>query len=409
MSHKSKKQLLEAWKDELATPEGEVGLSEEVSEATAQLLENTQKSAGKYSNVRLDESSTTTGEVAGYDPVLFSMVRRTMPSLIHFDIVGVQPLKQSTGKIFAMKSWYGAPNGTEALGLDEPNKDYTGPMTTAAGEVLGTNKVTDASQTAADTPVTQLNPWADLTFTVESQDVSVSTRALKGSYTEELAQDMRDIHGLDAGVELSNMMVTEMRAEMNREMVFTVRSQAKPGLDNAGFQQVAVPGTYNLSADADGRWSVEKYKNLMVTLWREAQVIATETRRGVGNFIITTTDIAAALAEASNLDTTFKTQGLSFDGLGITYAGLLSGKFKLYVDPYLTAQEVLIGYKGPHKFDAGVIWAPYIPMYKWEARGEDDGQPRMGYKTRYGITTNPFVSGTAGENTYYRKFTVSNL
>lgn len=405
--------------------EGDNNLSTEVKNVTARILENTTEKGENQKKMHVD---TTTGQIsesretlleAGtdsanldfQDPILVSMVRRLMPSLIAFDIVGVQPMTGPTGLLFAIKSWYNTKeDGNEALGIGEPNKDFTGPYGTAAGEELG---VSDQVNVGApgQTPVDQVAPWPEMEFSIEQTSVTAETRALKARYTRELAQDLKATHGLDAEMELANMMVGEIRSEMNREMVFKINEAAKVGAQNLNGQNVvATTGTYDLNADSDGRWSVEKYKELMTFIHRESQVVARQTRRGLANFIITSADVAAALTEASRLDTTFATQGLSFDGVGITYAGLLQGRFKLYIDSYAPSNYITLGYKGQTSYDAGLIWAPYVGLERMSAIGEEDFQPRLGYKTRYGIANNPFVEGTGpGQNQYYRRFTVANL
>ncbi len=411
MPELNRAQLLEKWSSVLDNENVESIQSHEVKNVVAQVLENTnekgnlpnKKTEVKYS---LTEASGTVADHIDYqDPIFVAMVRRTMPSLIAFDVVGVQAMKGPTGLLFATRAWYGAKaDGNEALGLDEPNKDFTGSHATAAAEVFGTD-LQQGGTGAANDPVTQVAPWAELEFSIESTSVTARTRKLKGRLTNEVMQDLRNTHGMDAEMELSNMMVGEIKAEMNREMVSVINTQAKPGAQTG----VTAAGTYDFNADSDGRWSVEKYKEFMIFLHRESQVVARETRRGLANFIITTADIAAGLAEASKIDTTFQTQGLSFDGIGVTYAGLLSGRFKLYIDSYATSNYITLGYKGASAADAGIIWAPYIGLEKHTAIGEEDFNPRIGYSTRYGIAYNPFVSGNAGENQYYRTFAVANM
>jgi len=405
MDVKTNKQLLQEWATVVDAGDGIQ--NSEVKNTIARVTENTANERGYTASdfTQLVEDGTQTGHIDSQDPILISMFRRTAPSLIAFDVVGVQPMRGPVGLIFAMKAYYGKKaDGIEALGIDEPNKDFTGTYDTATGENLGSANEVDAT-VDGQAPVTQVAPWPEMEFGIEKISVTAETRKLKARYTRELAQDLRALHGLDADAELGNMMVSEIRAEMNREMVFEINDQAKVGAQTG----TAVAGTYNLSADSDGRWSVEKYKELMTFINRESQVVARETRRGLANFIITTADVAAALQEASKLDTTFMTQGLSFDGVGVTYAGLLSGRFKLYIDSYATANYVTLGYRGATSYDAGIIWAPYTGLERLSANGEEDFQPRLGYQTRYGIAYNPFTPGTSGTNQYYRRFLVTNL
>lgn len=274
-------------------------------------------------------------------------------------------------------------------------------ITTAAAEALG---VRDNSGTIA-------SPWAQMSFTIDKATVTSKTRALKAQYSNELAHDLRVVHGLDAGAELANILSTEIVAEQNREIVDTIRKQAKVASEIGG---TTGPGIYNIgsSGDSGGRWEQEHYKNIVAQINRAARKIALETRRGIGNVVVTSPEVAAALDMAFKLDINRPAYGaepMNEDLVGITYAGMLLGKYKVFVDPYLPYDEILVGYKGANVYDAGYYFCPYVPLTIYRSTGEDDFQPRIGFKTRYGMTHNPFVSGTNGQNTYYRKFAVVGL
>ncbi len=394
---------------------------------TIRLLENTQKElaevtsaadgigvtavAGAFSGAGGDDGTAT----RGLDPVLISMVRRTMPSLIANEIIGVQPMSGPTGLIFAMKANYvstraGATAGDEAFGTTAPHSNYSGNAagdgpnrTTANAEIMGRDETGNAAGTYTQNEViTQTAPWPEMSFEIEKVSVTAQTRALKAKYTQELAQDLRVVHGMDAESELANILSTEVTAEINREIIGTLRSQAiKP---NVG---TVADNTYTMSTDADGRWEVETYKNLYMEIVRQAGQIALNTRRGVGNFIVVSSNVAAALESATKLDVA-PLQGGNFnnDYVGATYAGLLGGRFKMYVDPYAASDFVTIGYKGANVYDAGMFYCPYVPLQMMKAIGEEDFQPRIGLKTRYAVAFNPFVTGTAAENDFYREFQV---
>jgi len=384
-----------------------------IKNATIRLLENTEKAA-------LEESTNTGNMLAGggqgFDPILISMVRRTMPSLIAHDIIGVQPMSGPTGLIFAMKAHYtGDPQtGAEAFGTSAPDETFTGDgagnaALTTDGEQLGVDSaVNTADAGVAQDPVFQTNPWPEMSFSIEKQSVTAGTRALKAKYTIELAQDLKAIHGMDAEAELANILSTEVVGEINREIISKLRSQARTGAQNTN-----VPGTFDMTGgandDTDGRWEIEKYKNLYMQIVREASTIATQTRRGVGNFIICSPIVMAALEQATKLDTAAITGTLQGDFVGATFAGVLGGRFKVYVDPYAASDFVTVGYKGANVYDAGMFYCPYVPLQMMKAVGEEDFQPRLGMKTRYGIAYNPFVSGTAGQNDYYRDFAVVGI
>ena len=401
---------------------------------TAVILENQEKSLAEARSatqgfITEDAPGNNTGSASNWDPILISLVRRAMPNMMAYDVCGVQPMTGPTGLIFAMKSRYNAGSTSQPealfgeantafsgagsqtgdtsglLGLTDSNSDSsidndrTGPgagtgMTTTAGEALG-----DSAG----------NPFAEMGFTIEKATVSAKTRALKAEYSLELAQDLKSIHGLDAESELANILSTEILAEINREVIRTINSQAKTG---ANTSNTAINGVFDLSSDADGRWSVEKFKGLMVQIEREANQIAKETRRGRGNFIITSSDVASALAATGMLDyAPALATNLQVDDTGNTFAGVLNGRTRVYIDPYATVDYITVGYKGTNAYDAGLFYCPYVPLTMVRAVGENDFQPRIGFKTRYGMASNPFVGATpanglaaAKTNQYYRIF-----
>ena len=381
---------------------------------TAKLLENTEKALQeeRAQSSFLSENNQTVSAVSNYDPVLISLVRRAMPNLIAYDVAGVQPMSGPTGLIFAMKSRYNnltsSPSLTkvgtddaEALGLEEPNTAFSGPKTTASAETLGADA----------------NPMGDMGFTIEKASVTAKTRGLKAEYTMELAQDLKAVHGLDAEGELANILSTEILAEINREVINTINAKAEVGLGNI----VESPtGDFDLAVHADGRWSVEKFKSLIFQLEVEANAIAFNTRRGKGNFVLCSANVASALAAAGSLDTA-QINGLQVDATGNTFAGTLNGRLKVYVDPYAASDYVTVGYRGSNPYDAGLFYCPYVPLTMVRAVDEKTFQPKIGFKTRYGMVKNPFVETVAGDsaanagvgsdasNPYFRRFTVSNI
>ena len=413
-------------------------------QVTAAILENQEKAmreeAQQGSFGMLNEYGTDASNVNNFDPVLISLVRRAMPNLVAYDVCGVQPMTGPTGLIFAMKSRYkttrgGATSGNEALyneaitgfsgdsattqntdpaGLDAANFDsdssaddardvsgFAAPgMETAFGEDLGTSGS---------------SAFAEMGFTIDKQTVTAKTRALKAEYTMELAQDLKAIHGLEAETELANILSAEILAEINREVIRTINAQAKSGgaLTSTG----AAAADFDLNTDADGRLSVEKFKGLMFQLDRDANTIAKETRRGRGNFVICSSDVASALAASGMLDyTPAMSTNLNVDDTGNTFAGVLNGKMRVYIDPYATTDYATVGYKGSNAYDAGVFYCPYVPLTMVRAVGENNFQPKIGFKTRYGIVSNPFVGtnptdglATAKTNQYYRIFRVANI
>ena len=408
---------------------------------TAVVLENTEKALREersQMNFLAEQTppGNATSAVSNYDPVLISLVRRALPNMMAYDICGVQPMTGPTGLIFAMKARYGggSTSNREALfneaettfsgdssathdsdkpsGLNVTNLDsdstaddarstsiFAGGMSTANAEALG------SSTTAA---------FREMGFTIEKATVTAKSRALKAEYSLELAQDLKAIHGLDAETELANILSTEILAEINREVIRTINTQAKTG---ALQTNTAVNGIFNVQTDADGRWSVEKFKGLILQIERESNVIAKETRRGKGNFIVCSSDVASALASAGMLDyAPAMSTNLNVDDTGNTFAGVLNGRVKVYIDPYANVDYINVGYKGTNPYDAGVFYCPYVPLTMVRAVGEDTFQPKIGFKTRYGMVSNPFVGSTPADglatvktNQYYRIFRVDDI
>ena len=412
---------------------------------TATILEN-QERAMKEDSAFLSEAAPTnsTGaSISNWDPILISLVRRAMPNLIAYDIAGVQPMTGPTGLIFAMRSRYDAQNGTEAL-FDEADTDFSGRnkagsavdgfSTTAHSgtnpEVLndaspGTYTTGTAMSTAAAEALGDAsgNSFAEMAFSIEKSTVTAKSRALKAEYTMELAQDLKAIHGLDAETELANILSAEILAEINREVVRTIYINAEKG-SPAGH--VTTAGIFDLDTDSNGRWSVERFKGLMFNLERDANRIAQRTRRGKGNIIITSADVASALQMAGVLDyTPALNNNLNVDDTGNTFAGVLNGRFKVYIDPYsansASAHYYVVGYKGTSPYDAGMFYCPYVPLQMVRAVGQDTFQPKIGFKTRYGLQANPFAeagtgdaavingAGSANANRYYQRTQVANL
>jgi len=413
---------------------------------TAAVLENTEKALQEQGLQEVAANAAgagtaATGAADNWNPILISLVRRAMPNMMAYDVAGVQPMSGPTGLIFAMKSNYkttkaGVSVGDEAL-FNEAAVGFSGDSaTTANGSPSGLAGVTDTDgggsivdSGSANVPytgdayttaeaeglgVSGSEAFSEMGFSIEKATVTAKSRALKAEYTLELAQDLKAIHGLDAETELANILSTEILAEINREVIRTINSQAKIGARQAN---VTVKGIFDLSSDADGRWSAEKFKGLGVQLDREANVIAKETRRGKGNFIICSSDVASALAASGMLDyAPALSTNLNVDDTGNTFAGVLNGRIRVYIDPYATADYINVGYKGSNPYDAGVFYCPYVPLTMVRAVGENDFQPRIGFKTRYGMASNPFVGAapadglaTARTNQYYRIFRVDNI
>lgn len=397
-------------------------------QVTAALLENTEK-ALQEEKAQLNEAAPTnaTGaSINNWDPVLISLVRRAAPNLIAHDLASVQPMTGPTGLIFAMKSKYGSQGGSEAL-FSEADTRFSGTQTGDAqgadgsgfsgldsggertGPGYGEGMATDSAEALGSSGSTD---FAEMAFSIERQTVTAKSRALKAEYSLELAQDLKAIHGLDAETELANILSTEILAEMNREVIRVINAQAKTG---AQTDNITKKGIFNLASDADGRWSAEKFKGLGVQIDREANQIAKDTRRGKGNVIITSSDVASALAASGMLDYTQVRADLQVDDMGNTFAGTLNGRTKVYIDPYATVDYVTVGYKGTNAYDAGLFYCPYVPLTMMRAVSEDTFQPKIGFKTRYGLASNPFVPGasnglgTARSNQYYRIFRVDNI
>ena len=393
--------------------------------------------------------TTQTGGLAGFDPVLISLIRRAMPNLVAYDICGVQPMSGPTGLIFAMKSHFEGRDGAEAL-FNEPDNDFSAGFDASAGAYDTANPVagsnpgllndatgggTTASQYArGEKPMAREDAEAlgesnklfrEMSFSIEKTSVTAQSRALKAEYTLELAQDLKAIHGLDAEQELANILSSEILAEINREVVRTVYTVAKSGAQN----NVANRGVFDLDVDSNGRWSVEKFKGLMFQVERDANAIAQQTRRGKGNFIITSADVASALAMSGTLDYSSGLTGAGgpsigeVDDTGNLLVGTINGRIKVFVDPFSAnvsdTHYYVVGYKGTSPYDAGLFYCPYVPLQMVRSIGPDTFQPKIGFKTRYGMVANPFVvkaNGTpdaealgAGLNQYYRRVRVANL
>ena len=395
---------------------------------TTVILENQEK-ALKEDRGFISEAAPTNatgGNVDNWDPILISLVRRAMPNLIAYDVAGVQPMTGPTGLIFAMRSRYTNQTGTENQ-YAEADSDFSGAGTQAGTNpaVLndgspgtytgGTGMTRGAAEALGDSAS---NSFAEMSFSIEKNSVEAKSRALKAEYTMELAQDLKAIHGLDAETELANILSSEILNEINRELIRTIYVTAKPGAQI----DTATTGIFDMDVDSNGRWSVEKFKGLMFQLERDANAIAQETRRGKGNVIICSSDVASALQMAGVLDyTPALNNNLNVDDAGNTFAGVLNGRFKVYIDPYsansAAKQYYTVGYKGTSPYDAGLFYCPYVPLQMVRAVGENTFQPKIGFKTRYGLTANPFAGGatvrsgalTANDNVYYRRVQVTNI
>ena len=411
---------------------------------TATILEN-QERAMKEDASFLNEAAPTNstgGSIQNWDPILISLVRRAMPNLIAYDIAGVQPMSGPTGLIFAMRSRYASQTGNEAL-FDEADTDFSG--RNAAGDSTGSATEHDGSNpallndspegtytkgTAMDTSVAEAlgdtanNAFAEMAFSIEKSSVTAKSRALKAEYTMELAQDLKAIHGLDAETELANILSAEILAEINREVVRTIYINAEKG----AAVNTTNAGIFDLDTDSNGRWSVERFKGLMFQVERDANRIAQRTRRGKGNIIICSSDVASALQMAGVLDyTPALNNNLNVDDTGNTFAGVLNGRYKVYIDPYsansAAKQYYVVGYKGTSPYDAGIFYCPYVPLQMVRAVGQDTFQPKIGFKTRYGLVANPFAetgaasgavaaindAGNANSNRYYQRVQVANI
>ena len=438
--------LVEKWSPVL-NEESAGGIKDSHKRAvTAVVLENTEKalreerSQQNYMTENAGAPGNATSSASNWDPVLISLVRRAMPNMMAYDLCGVQPMTGPTGLIFAMKSRYGAgaTTSTEALFneaetarsgdssvTENSNPSGLSGINALAGDAAGDSSLdservtggTAGGMSTADAEalgVTGGSAFTEMGFTIEKATVTAKSRALKAEYSLELAQDLKAIHGLDAETELANILSTEILAEVNREVIRTINSQAKTG---ALQSSTAINGIFNMSSDADGRWSVEKFKGLIVQIERESNVIAKETRRGKGNFIVCSSDVASALHASGMLDySPALSTSLNVDDTGNTFAGVLNGRTKVYIDPYSGTDYCNVGYKGTNPYDAGLFYCPYVPLTMVRAVGEDNFQPKIGFKTRYGMVSNPFVGATPANglaavktNQYYRIFRVDNI
>jgi len=422
-------------------------LREEASFLSEQPTVNTNSGA----NAGFSAGATAAGPVAGFDPVLISLIRRSMPNLVAYDLAGVQPMNGPTGLIFAMRSRFTNQSGTEALfneadsafsGQDDGFDVTSGFTATGASNVgLGTTAQSGSNpgllnSTAAQSNATDYNVgqgmrtddaedlgtsgdnFNEMAFSIEKVTVTAKSRALKAEYSLELAQDLKAIHGLNAEAELANILSTEILAEINREVIRTIYKTAETGAQ----VNVASAGTFNLDTDSNGRWSVEKFKGLLFQIERDANAIAQRTRRGKGNIILCSADVASALTMAGVLDyTPALNVNLNVDDTGNTFAGVINGKYRVYIDPFAAnsaaTQYYVIGYKGTSPYDAGLFYCPYVPLQMVRAVGQDTFQPKIGFKTRYGMVENPFSQGTTqgsgtltvNANRYYRRVSVTNL
>ena len=466
------KALTEKWSPVLSH-EGAGAIKDNYRKAvTAVLLENTENQLREERGMMNEASTvgaisaaggqalggsgltTKTGGLAGFDPVMINLIRRAAPNLVAYDICGVQPMSGPTGLIFAMKSHYNTRAGAEAL-FNEPDTNLSGNTQGPAAyndpvSPLGDGGTTDANpgllNDAAGGGTTAANYerqagniaretaevlgsgstlFNEMDFSIEKTAVTAKTRALRAEYTLELAQDLKAIHGLDAEQELANLLSSEILAEINREVVRTVYTVAKPGAQN----NVANAGVFDLDVDSNGRWSVEKFKGLMFQIERDANAIAQQTRRGKGNFIVTSADVASALAMSGTLDYSSGLTGSGgpsigeVDDTGNLLVGTMNGRIKVYVDPYSAnvsnTHYYVVGYKGSSPYDAGLFYCPYVPLQMLRSIDPQTFQPKIGFKTRYGMVSNPFVESSAGtpdaealtasKNQYYRRVRVANL
>ena len=434
--------LQEKWQPVLEHPDlPKIGDSYKRAVTTV-ILENQEKAVREDQSFMAEAApaNATGSSVDNWDPVLISLVRRAMPNLIAYDICGVQPMTGPTGLIFAMKSRYSTQGGTEAL-FDEADSDFSAedaasntgspsahsgsnPATLNDSPSAGTYTTGTSMSTAeAETLGDGTDEFAEMAFSIDKVTVTARSRALKAEYTMELAQDLKAIHGLDAETELANILSSEILAEINREVVRTIYTTAKSGAQ----VNTTTAGIFDLDTDSNGRWSVEKFKGLLYQLERDANAIGQQTRRGKGNIIICSADVASALQMAGVLDyAPALATNLNVDDTGNTFAGVLNGKFKVYVDPYSAnvsaSQFYVAGYKGSSPYDSGIFYCPYVPLQMVRAVGQDSFQPKIGFKTRYGMVQNPFAhsdgdgsldnSGAVAagsQNLYYRRVKVTNI
>lgn len=443
-------QIQNKWKSVVDHPDLPEITDSHKRSVTAMVLENTEKALRENAEAGASQSllneaptnavgagmGTTAGEIKGFDPILISLVRRSLPNLMAYDVCGVQPMSGPTGLIFAMRSRYGSQTGDEAF-YDEADTGFSTLENSVAntepgGLHTGTDFDSDVDGDLAANGVYNYakgmttaesealgegggNPFGEMAFSIDKVTVTARTRALKADYSLELAQDLKAVHGLDAEAELSNILAAEILAEINREVVRTINVTSKVGSQTG----TTTAGRFDLDVDANGRWSVEKFKGLMFHIEREANLIAKQTRRGKGNIIICSSDVASALQMAGVLDYTpaLNSNALNVDDTGNTFAGVLNGRFRVYIDPYTTGNYMTVGYKGSSAYDAGIFYCPYVPLQMVRAVDQDTFQPKIGFKTRYGMVANPFAEGTdlgAGalsqdSNVYYRRTVVANL
>jgi hypothetical protein len=451
-------ELIKKWQPVLEHPDLEKIADAHKRATVATLLENQEISAreqaqgsGGYNSPSLlgeaapansmggSSSVATGGNVDIYDPVLISLVRRSMPNLIAYDICGVQPMTGPTGLIFAMRSRYTSQTGTEAM-FNEADVSFSGNTFAANASATGAQAGTDPSDRSASSTGGAYNvhsgmttaeaeklgssgspAFAQMAFSIEKVAVTAVSRALKAEYTMELAQDLKAVHGLDAETELSNILSAEILSEINREVVRTINYSAVAG----ATVNTTTSGTFDLDTDSNGRWSVEKFKGLMFQIERDANEVAKATRRGKGNVLICSSDVASALQMSGVLDyTPALNNNLQVDDTGNTFAGVMNGRIKVYIDPYFsdaTNNYYTLGYKGSSAFDSGLFYCPYVPLQMVRAVGENTFQPKIGFKTRYGMVANPFAIngapglaeparlGTGDGNIYYRLVKVANL
>ena len=441
-------QLVKKWQPVLEHPELPKVTDSYKKAVTAVILENQERALREdraFISEAAPQNSTDASYVQNWDPILISLVRRAMPNLIAYDIAGVQPMTGPTGLIFAMRAKYTSQGSSSEALFDAADTDYsgrnkagsaTGGFSTTADSgtnpallndspagtyTTGTAMSTAAAEALGDSSA---NSFAEMAFSIEKSTVTAKSRALKAEYTMELAQDLKAIHGLDAETELANILSAEILAEINREVVRTIYINAEIGAA-AGTTNA---GIFDLDTDSNGRWSVERFKGLMFQVEREANTIAQRTRRGKGNILITSSDVASALQMAGVLDyTPALNNNLNVDDTGNTFAGILNGRYKVYIDPYsanvnTAKQFFVVGYKGTSQYDAGIFYCPYVPLQMVRAVGQDSFQPKIGFKTRYGIQANPFAeagastatavingAGSANANRYYRRVQVTNL
>jgi len=441
-------QLVKKWSPVLEHPELPKVTDSYKRAVTAVILENQERALREdraFMSEAAPQNSTDATSVQNWDPILISLVRRAMPNLIAYDIAGVQPMTGPTGLIFAMRAKYTSQASSAEALFDAADTDFsgrnkggsaTGGFSTTADSgtnpallndspagtyTTGTGMSTAAAEALGDSSA---NSFAEMAFSIEKSTVTAKSRALKAEYTMELAQDLKAIHGLDAETELANILSAEILAEINREVVRTIYINSEKG----AVAGTTTAGIFDLDTDSNGRWSVERFKGLMFQVEREANTIAQRTRRGKGNILITSSDVASALQMAGVLDyTPALNNNLNVDDTGNTFAGILNGRYKVYIDPYsananTAKQFFVVGYKGTSQYDAGIFYCPYVPLQMVRAVGQDSFQPKIGFKTRYGIQANPFAeagastatavingSGSGNANRYYRKVQVLNL